>query len=198
MKKIWERLLLKSVQVSPGLSFFDNLHFPANIRLDEDVLKTPWKRFSSSSSHNVFKTSWLRRTCSLYSYIFRRRLQDVLIKTNIFVLVICLQDVFKTFSSRHLEDILQKHLEDIFKTSLRPLQDVVLSRLQDVLQKRLEDIFKKCSRCFGNVFKTSSRRLQRCLQEVFKAYYQVKLFLVIQFQDVFKTPSKDFRDVLLR
>ena len=30
------------------------------------------------------------------SFIFRRRLQDVLIKTSILVLVICLQDVFKT------------------------------------------------------------------------------------------------------
>ena len=47
---------------------------PANIRLDEDVLKT-----SSSSS------------------------EDVLVKTNIFVLAIRLQDVFKTFS-RRLED----------------------------------------------------------------------------------------------
>ena len=37
---------------------------------------------------------------------FSRRLQDVLIKTNIFVLVICLQDLFKTFS-RHLQDVLK-------------------------------------------------------------------------------------------
>ena len=30
---------------------------PANIRLDEDVLKTSRKRLSSSSSEDVFKTS---------------------------------------------------------------------------------------------------------------------------------------------
>ena len=49
---------------------------------------------------------------------------------------------------------------------------------------------------------TSSRHLQnvlqRCLQEVFKTYYQVKLFFVTQFQDVFETYSKRFWDVLLR
>ena len=47
-----------------------------------------------------------------------RRLQDVLIKTNIFVLAIRLQDVFKTFS-RRLQDVLQKRLQDIFKTSCK-------------------------------------------------------------------------------
>ena len=40
--------------------------------------------------------------------------------------------------------------------------------------------------------------MQRCLQDVFKTYYQVKLFLVTQFQDVFETYSKRFWDVLLR
>ena len=110
------------------------------------------KNITTSISANirledVFKTSWSRRIYSPYSYVFRRRLQDVLIKTNIFVLVICLQDVFKTFSRR---------LQDVFKTFSR--------RLQDVLQKRLQDIFK-----------TSSRRLQdllqRYLQDVFKTYH---------------------------
>ena len=66
-------------------------------------------------------------------------------------------------------------------------------RLQDVLQKRLQDIFKASSRLFKDVFKTSSRRLQdvfktlskrlqdvlqRYLQDLFKAYHQVKLFLL--------------------
>ena len=61
---------------------------------------------------------------------------------------------------------------------------------------------KKFSKNVQYVLETSSRRLQyilqRCLQEVFNPYYQVKLFLVTRFHDVFKTPSKDFRDVLLR
>ena len=75
---------------------------PANICLDEDV----------------FKTSWSRRICWPQPYVFRRRLQDVLVKTNIFVLAIRLQDFFKTFS-RRLQDVLQKGLQAIFKTSSR-------------------------------------------------------------------------------
>ena len=84
---------------------------PANIRLDEDVLKTS------------------------FVFVFRRRLdqdeyvrlsltssEDVLVKTNISVLAICLEDVFKTFSRR---------LQDVFKTSSR----------------RFQDVFKTSSRC---------------------------------------------------
>ena len=78
---------------------------PANIRLDEDVLKTT------------------------LVFVFRRRLdqdeyirlthtssEDVFIKTNIFALVIPLQDVFNTFSRR---------LQDVFKASSRCLEDVL-------------------------------------------------------------------------
>ena len=112
---------------------------PANIRLDEDVLKTFWRRLSSSSSEDVFiKTN-------IFALLVR--LQDVLIKTNIFVLAICLQDVFRTFSRR---------LQGMFKTSSK--------RLQNLLQKCLQDIFKTSSRCFENVFKTSSRHLQDVLK----------------------------------
>ena len=84
-----------------------------------------------------------------FVFVFRRRLQDVLIKTNIIVLVIRLQDVFKTFSRR---------LQDVFKTSSRRLQDV----------------------------------LQRSLQDVFKTYHQVKLFLLTRFQNDFEMYSKRF------
>ena len=141
---------------------------PANIRLDEDVLKTSvvfvfrirldqdeYVRFSLTSSEDVFKMSWSRPIYSAWPYVFKtssRRFQDVF-KTS------C-QDVFKTFS-RRLQDVLQKRLQDIFKTSSRRLQDVL---------------------------KTSSRYLQ----DVFKTYYQVKVFLVTQFQDIFETYSKRF------
>ena len=97
---------------------------PENIRYDEDVLK---------------------RTLV---FIFRRRLdqddyiclthmssENVFIKTNIFVLVIRLQDVFNTFSRRP---------QDISKT----------------LSRHVQGIFKTSSRCFENVFKKSSSRLQ--------------------------------------
>ena len=86
--------------------------FPANICLDEDVMKTSWRRLSSSFS------------------------EDVLIKTNIFTLVIRLQntssgrldqDQYKT-SSRHLANTSSKLLQDVcknvFKTSSRRLQDI--------------------------------------------------------------------------
>ena len=111
-----------------------------------------------------------------------RRLQDVLIKTNIFALLIHLQ---KTSSRRLHQDqqirlghTSSRRFQDFFKTSSRIFQDV----------------FKTSSRCFENVFQTSSRHLQ----DVFKTYYQVKLFLVTQFQDVFEMYSKRFWDVLLR
>ena len=74
------------------------------IRLDGNVLKTSWRRLSPSSSEDVF----------------RRRLQDVLIKTNIFILVMHLQDNFKT-SSRHLAKTSSRRLQDVFKTSCKTL-----------------------------------------------------------------------------
>ena len=68
--KIWVFITLK-------FSSYNNSS--ANIRLDEDVLKTS------------------------FVFIFRRRLQDVFIKTNIFVLIIRLDHT----SSRSLQDVLK-------------------------------------------------------------------------------------------
>ena len=65
---------------------------------------------------------------------FSRRLQDVLIKTNIFVLVICLQDVFKMFL-RYLQDILLRGLQGVFKTSC---QNVFLKMSSKHLQADFE------------------------------------------------------------
>ena len=109
---------------------------PANIRLDEDVLKTSRRRLSSSSSEYFFKTSSRRLDQDEYVRLSLTSSEDVLVKTNIFVLVICLQDVLKTSSRR---------LQNVFKTSSRRLQDVfkMSSRhLQDVLQRYLQDVFK--------------------------------------------------------
>ena len=114
-----------------------------------------------------------------------------------------LQDVFclrlqKTSSSRR---IYSPYLY-VFKTPWsRPVYSS-WSYLEDVLQKRLHDIFETSSRRFEDVFKTSSRRLQdvlqKCLQDVFKTYHQVKLFFLTRFQDVFETYSACFWDVLER
>ena len=149
--------------------------FQANIRLDEDVLKTSWRRLSSLSS------------------------EDVLIKTNMFALALRLQKtswsrpiysswpyVFKT-SSRRLAKMSSRRFQDVFKTSCKNVFKTSSRRLQDVLKtssKRLQDVLK-------NVFKTSSRRLQdvlqRYLQDVFKTYHQVKLFLLTRLREVLNT-----------
>ena len=89
-------------------------------------MKTSWKRFSSSS------------------------LEDFLIKTNIFALVIRLQ-----------KDVLPRRLQDIFKTFWTRLQDAFKTssrRLSKTSSKRLQDIFKIS---WKDVFKTFSRRIIR-------------------------------------
>ena len=114
-----------------------------------------------------------------FAFVFRRRLQDALIKTNIFILVICLQDVFKTFS-RRLQNVFKtfskllaktssRNLEDVFKTSLRHLQ----RRLAKTFLRRLQSVSKTSCK---NVFKTFWRRLQ----DIFKP----------SCKDVFKTFSR--------
>ena len=92
---------------------------PANICLDEDIFKTSWTRVSSSSS------------------------EDVLIKTNLFALVMHFQ---KTSSRRldwdeyiRLGHTSSRHLQDVFKTSSI---GVLPRHVQDVLQKHLQDNFK--------------------------------------------------------
>ena len=83
---------------------------------------------------DVFKTFWSRRIYSPWSYVFGRRLQDILIKTNIFVLVIRLQDILKTILGR-LQDVLEtssKRLQDIFKTSCKDVFKTSSRRFQDV------------------------------------------------------------------
>ena len=136
-----------------------------------------------------------------FVFVFRRRLQDVLIKTNMFALALRLQ---KT-SSRRLQDVLVKTkifvlaicLQDVFETSSRRLQDVFKTssrRFEDLFKtssKRLQDLFKASSRRFEDVFKMSSRHrqdfLQRYLQDVFKAYHQVNLFYSTRLREVSNT-----------
>ena len=113
------------------------LSFPANICLDEDVLKTSWRRLSSSSLEDVFKMS------------SRRIDQDEYVHPSL----TSSEDVFKT-SSRHLGQdqyirlghMSSRRFQDVFKTSSRCLQDVLPRRLQDVLKtssRHLQDVFKE-------------------------------------------------------
>ena len=116
---------------------------PANIRLDEDVLKTSLRRLSSSSSEDVFKTSSWRLGQDQYirlGHTSSRRLQDVF-KTS------C-KNVFKT-SSRRLQNVFKtswktssRHLQDVFKTSCKSVFKTSSRRLQDLLQRYLQDVFK--------------------------------------------------------
>ena len=99
-------------------------------------MKKEWPEYSHKSSYytcslrvsfhgDLFRILRLIKlpTISLKKNIFiccsssrpSKHLQDVLVKTNIFVLAMCLQDVFKTSSRR---------LQDVFKTSSRRFEDV--------------------------------------------------------------------------
>ena len=158
--------------------------YTGSILLDEDAVF-------------VFKTSWSRPKYSLYSYVFRRHLQDVIVKINIFILVIHLQDVFNTSCKNVFKTSCQdvfKTFSNVFKTSSR--------HLAETSSRHVQNVFKTSSRHLQDVFETSSRHLQdvlkRCLQNVFKTYHQVKLFLLTRFQDVFETYTKRFWDVLQR
>ena len=141
----------------------------ANIRLDEDVLKTSWRRFSSSSSEDVLKTSsrclhqdeYIALIIRLWKTTSRRLDQDQYIRLG-------------HTSSRPLHDVFKTSYQDVFKTFSR--------NLQDLLQKRFRDIFKMSSRRFEDLFKTSSRRLQN--------------FFKTSCKSVLKTSSRRLQDVL--
>ena len=120
-----------------GNILFVKAYIPANIRLNEDVLKTSfvfvfrrrldqdeYVRLSLRSSEDVFKMSWPKRIYSSWPYVFKT-------------------------SPRHLQDVLPRRLQDVFKMSSRRLE------------KLLQEIFKTSSRRFEDVFKTSSRRLAK-------------------------------------
>ena len=89
------------------------------------LMKMFWRRLEDVFHLRLQKTS-------------SRRLQDVLIKTNMFALALRLQ-----------------------KTSSRPIYFVLAIRLQDVLQKRLQDFFKTFWKRLQDIFKTFSRRIIR-------------------------------------
>ena len=117
------------------------------------LMKTFWRRLE-----DVFRLR-LQNTSS-------RRLQDVLIKTNMFALALRLQ---KTSWSRPIYSswsyVSKTSCQDVFKTFWRHLP------------------------------KTSSKHLQ----DVFKTYHQVKLFLLTRFGEVFNTfLRRSFPETVIR
>ena len=92
------------------------------------LMKTSWRRLEDVFRLRLQKTSSSRWIYSLYSYVFRRRLQDVLQKRHQDILKTPSrrsQEVFNT-SSRHLQDVLLRRFQDVFKTTSRHLQDLFI------------------------------------------------------------------------
>ena len=98
--------------------------FLANIRLDEDVFRLCLQKTSSKRlQNNLIKTN---------IFLLVTRLQEVLIKTNIFVLVTGLQDVFKTSSNLFIRTS-SRHLQDVSKM-YHQVKLFLLTRRQDVFE----------------------------------------------------------------
>ena len=117
-------------------------------------------------------------------FVCRRRLQDVLIKTNIFVLVICLEDVFKTSSRRlartsswrHPQDVLGRYLQDVFKTydhiSIQHVFEMYCK--DDYLQKDLPGSYFWGIYSQGTKFsRMNSLDIWKLLKQFFKTLYKV-------------------------
>ena len=68
-----------------------------------------------------------------------------MVKTNLFVLAIRLQDVFKTFS-RCPAKTSSRRFQDVFRMSSRRLTKTSWRHLQDVFKTSCKDIFKMVSR----------------------------------------------------
>ena len=152
------------MRVRTLLTILTGENCPANIRLDEDVLKTSF--VFRRCLQDVFKTSWSRPIYPSWLYVFKkssRRFEDIF-KTS------C-KNVFKTSSkrlaktsSRHLQDILPKRLQDVFKTSSRRLQ----KRLQDIFKTSCKDAFKMFWRCIIRLNCLPSSRI--CVDHTFEKF----------------------------
>ena len=120
--------------------------FPADIRLDEDLRL------------RLQKTSSRRLVQDEYAHLSLTSSEDVLVKRNIFVLAIRLQDVlqklFKTSSRR---------LQDVLKTLSRHLQDVLPRCLKKIFSRRFQDV----SSSLTVLVNTSSRSIQHVSDKFF-------------------------------
>ena len=134
------------------------------------LMKTPWRCLSSSSSEDVFKTSWSWGIYSPYSYVFRWRLdQDQYIRLD-HTSSRRLQEVFKTSWKKRLQNIFKtsprcfkmfsRLLHDIFKTFSKRLQERRPAKASSRHLRRFEDVFKTSSR---RLAKMSSIRFQEVL-----------------------------------
>ena len=121
--------------------------YPANIHLDEDVLKTSWRRLSSSSSKDVFKTSSRSLDEDDYILINHTSLEDAFKTSWSRPIYLPCPYVFRTFSKR-LQGVLQKRLQDVFKASSRRLAKTSSRRLQSIVKTSRKYILKTSWRRF--------------------------------------------------
>ena len=152
-------------------------------------MKTSWRRLEDIFRLRLHKTS-------------SRRLQDVLIETNIFALAMRLQktswrrltkassrrfqDVFKT-SSKNVFKVSSRRLQDVLKTPLRRLGKISLRRFQDVSSSKTVLVNKPSSRiqygskryCKDSYLKTVT--LLRNLPSVYKISKSNKNFSSFSF-----------------
>ena len=128
-----------------------------------DLAKICWARLKDILRLPLQKTSWSIRLYLLWSYLLRRRLQDVLIKTIYkIVLAIRLQGVLKMYW-RHVEVLFNTFSRRHAKTYSRSFQNGFKDVVDYVLQRCLQDIFKMSSRCNQDDFNTFRDILQRVL-----------------------------------
>ena len=116
---------------------------PANIRLGEDVLKTPWSRLE-----DVFSVTF---------FCLPRRLEDIIARR------------LANTSWKRLEDVLMtswktswRRLESVLKTSLRRLEDVLGKRIANRSWRR--KIAKTSWKTKSVTLQTSLRRLEDVLE----------------------------------
>ena len=114
--------IAKTVSKKIG-AFIPSVKFSANIRLDEDVLKTffvfvfrrrldqdEYVHLSSLSSEDVFKASWLRPVYSSWLYVF-------------------------STSSRSFQDVIETSCKSVFQTSSRCLAKTTSRLLRNVFKR---------------------------------------------------------------
>ena len=98
---------------------------PANIRFDEEVLKTSWRRLSSSSSIGLDQDEYIRLNHTSSEDVFKTSWSRPIFSSS--------PCVFKT-SSRRLAKTSSKRLEDVLKTSSRGPQDIFKTSCKGVLK----------------------------------------------------------------
>ena len=125
-------------------------NYPANICLDEDVLKTSWRRLSSSSSEDILKTSSRRLDQDKYVHLSLTSSEYVFKTSWSRPIYSSWPYVMKT-SSRHFQDVLPRCFQDVFKTSCKNFCKTSSRRLQEVLEMSSRPLAKISSRLFQDV-----------------------------------------------